>query len=337
MDQEIVLLVLSCLGIAQAIFLVVYLLSIKTSGDPSPLYLALAILGLTMRIGKSIFNVYFDLEPWQRNLGLSGILLAGPFLWFYGRSLLGGKRNLAQTDYLHILPFLLFALGSYWIPNKGNPLSYTIYILVFAHLAIYIGISFRTFFQFKNKVHPQRTSWYRNLILGAGLIWLFYMGNLIGLFSFYIGGALFFSLLIYIFSFLFLQKHLFRLGKYNASTLNKTHSEDVVAQLRLLFEKEQPYLENEISLESIAAQLAVSPRVLSQAINENEQMNFSGFVNRYRIEKAKLLLSDPKHYNTKIVAIAYDCGFGNVTSFNLAFKAFTQLTPSAFRKEMQKN
>ncbi|MEX0361710.1 MAG: helix-turn-helix domain-containing protein, partial [Allomuricauda sp.] len=71
------------------------------------------------------------------------------------------------------------------------------------------------------------------------------------------------------------------------------------------------------------------------AINENEHKNFSEFVNEFRIEKAKQMLADPKHQQDKIVAIAYDCGFGNVTSFNLAFKAKTQLTPTAFRKQAQ--
>ena len=35
----------------------------------------------------------------------------------------------------------------------------------------------------------------------------------------------------------------------------------------------------------------------------------------------------------KIATIAYDCGFGNVTSFNLAFKAETKLTPSQYRTQ----
>nr|WP_250149125.1 helix-turn-helix domain-containing protein [Flagellimonas sp. 389] len=91
------------------------------------------------------------------------------------------------------------------------------------------------------------------------------------------------------------------------------------------------YLHRTISLEIIAEKLNTPPRKLSQAINENEQKNFSEFVNQYRIEKAKQLLSEPNSIQQKIATIAYDCGFGNVTSFNLAFKAITQLTPSEYR------
>lgn len=334
MKQDIILLVLSCLGIAQALFLFIYLITLRKTGDKTNIFLAFVILGLTIRIGKSILNVHFDLLPWQRNLGISGILLTGPFLWFYGKGLLAQLKNSGAKEYVHLAPFALFVLFSAWIPNDGRPISYIIYILVFVHLLIYLGLSTQVYFKGKQKVHPQRASWFRNLLIGVGLIWLFYMGNLAGLIPFYIGGAVFFSLLIYIFSFLFLQKHAFRLGKYNTSTLDKSYSITLVKDVKELLLKEELFLDANVSLEFIAQRLKVSSRKLSQAINENECKNFSDFVNEYRIEKAKHMLSDPNHNKDKIVAIAYDCGFGNVTSFNLAFKAKTQLTPSAFRKQV---
>ncbi len=333
MTKDSILLVLSCLGIAQALFLAVYLFTLKRGERKANIFLAFVILGLTIRVGKSVLNVYLDLDPWQRNLGLSGILLTGPFLWLYGRVLLAERKEILPKNYWHILPFILMAIGCFFIPNDGSVLAYGIYILVFVHLAIYIGLSFRIIYIHGAKVHPQRLSWYRNLSIGVALIWSFYMGHLAGIFSFYIGGAVFFSLLIYIFSFLFLQKHAFRLGKYNTSTLDKNTSGQLIASIRNLFAKEEVFLDHSISLETIAERLQVTPRNLSQAINENEQKNFSDFVNGYRIEKAKKMLSNKEHSKEKIVAIAYDCGFGNVTSFNIAFKAKTQLTPSQYRKK----
>lgn len=335
MNQEVIWLVLSCLGIAQALFLFVYLITLRKSSDKTNIFLAFVILGLTIRIGKSILNVHFDLLPWQRNLGISGILLAGPFLWFYGKGLLANQKKFSPKNYIHLVPFILFVLCCSLIPNDGRPISYIIYILVFLHLLLYLGLSVQVYFEGRQKVHPQRASWFRNLLIGVGLIWLFYMGNLAGFIPFYIGGAVFFSFLIYIFSFLFLQKHAFQLGKYNASTLDKSESGNLVKDAKELLSKEELFLDANVSLESIAQRMQIPSRKLSQAINENEHKNFSDFVNEFRIEKAKQMLSDPKHSKDKIVAIAYDCGFGNVTSFNLAFKAKTQLTPSAFRKQAQ--
>ncbi|WP_190810557.1 AraC family transcriptional regulator [Flagellimonas sp. S3867] len=333
MTKEAIILVLSCLGVVQALFLSGYLFTLNKGDRKANIFLAFIILGLTIRIGKSVLNVYLDLMPWQRNLGLSGILLVGPFLWFYGRVLLSTTKIIPRKDYLHLVPFVLFALLCDFIPNTRSSASYIIYLMVFGHLAIYIGLSFFVFFKYRMKVHSQRAKWFRNLVLGVALIWIFYMGNLAGVFSYYIGGALFFSLLIYIFSFLFLQKHAFQLGKYNTSTLDPLSAEQLMSSLKILFVEQEVFLDNSISLERIARKLDASPRKLSQIINEKEQKNFSDFVNGYRIEKAKALLSDPKYNKEKIIAIAYDCGFGNVTSFNLAFKAKTQLTPSQYRNK----
>lgn len=333
MEKDTVILVISSLGIAQALFLATYLITQHKGNRKSNIFLALVIIGLTLRIGKSIVNVHVDLTSWQRNLGISGILLTGPFLWLYGRSLLVEKKKILRKVYFHAIPFTLFALFCYLIPNNGNTLSYAIYILVFAHLALYIGLSFKLFQNYRTKVHPQRTIWYRNLVIGVALIWIFYMGNLVGLFSLYIGGAVFFSVLIYIFSFVFLQKHVFQLGKYNTSTLDRATSKKLMDSLKVLFEDNEVFLDSAISLETIAQSLGTSTRKLSQAINENENKNFSDFVNGYRIERAKALLKNPKYNHEKIVAIAYDCGFNNATSFNLAFKSRTQLTPSQFRKQ----
>lgn len=76
------------------------------------------------------------------------------------------------------------------------------------------------------------------------------------------------------------------------------------------------------------------PVMYRKVINEYEGKNFSEFVNQYRIAKAKALLADPGYGKEKIASIAYDCGFGNVTSFNLAFKAATQLTPTQYREQL---
>lgn len=334
MAQDAIVLVLSCLGLAQAIFLCTYLLTLKKGNRKANIFLVLFLLGLTIRIGKSVLNVYLDLEPWQRNLGISGILLAGPFLWFYGRLLLGREKNFAPKNYLHLIPFIGFAVFCYFVPNDGTALAYWIYLSVFIHLLIYLGLSVQLSFKFKGRANFSISAMYRNLLLGTALIWLFYMGNLAGIFPFYIGGAIFFSLLVYILSFLLLKRPLFAMEKYANSAMDRASSEKHLKHLKVLFENEQLYLDSDLNLNQAAGKIGISPRGLSQVINENEQKNFSEFVNGYRIEKAKKLLADSQYEQEKIATIAYDCGFGNVTSFNLAFKAATQLTPSQFRKQL---
>ena len=160
------------------------------------------------------------------------------------------------------------------------------------------------------------------------------MGNLAGFIPYYIGGAIFFSLLVYILSFLLLKRPVFVMEKYANSDMDRACSKKHLKQLKILFENEHLYLNSDLNLKQTAEKIGISSRELSQVINEIEKKNFSEFVNGYRIEKAKKLLVDSQYEEEKIATIAYDCGFGNVTSFNLAFKAATHLTPSQFRKQL---
>lgn len=293
--------------------------------------MALVILGLVIRIGKSVLNVYLDLLPWQRNMGIAGILLVGPSLWFYGKVLLERNNPLSKKWRFHLLPYVLFSLFSPWIPNRADFISFVVYYAVFGHLFVYLTLSMRLLVRNKKVVQHKLYRWYRNLILGVGLMWLFYMGNIIGLIPFYIGGAIFFTLLVYMFSYLLLRNHTFSLEKYQGSKLDMASSEHLMNTLIVLFQNEEPYLNPKLSLDQVAKSLDTSPRTLSQVVNENREMNFSEFVNYHRIEKAKKLLSTQEGKHEKIASIAYDCGFGNVTSFNLAFKSFTNITPTEFK------
>ncbi|WP_318343286.1 helix-turn-helix domain-containing protein [Flagellimonas baculiformis] len=333
MKNDIVILVLCSLGIAQGIFLCFYLLTLKKGNRLAHRFLVLVILGLILRIGKSILNVHMDLEAWQRNLGIAGILLVGPSLWLYGETLFKKRKELNWTSYLHFLPYLLFTLLSWAIPNRGDALSYFIYDGVFVHLLVYLGLAIRLLAKNSQSVQPKIHQWYRNLVIGVGLIWAFYIGNIAGLIPFYIGGALFFTLLVYMFSFLLLRNHTFSLEKYPASHIDTSLSKNLLDSIVSLFETEEIYLNPKLSLGDVARSLETSPRILSQVVNEGKGMNFSEFVNSYRIEKAKKLLVSSVGKEEKIVSIAYDSGFGNVTSFNLAFKSFTNLTPSQYKKQ----
>lgn len=328
LTDNIVLMIISCLGVVQAILLCVYLFSLKDK--KANIFLALMLLGLIIRVGKSVLNNYMPLEVWIRNLGISGILMTGPFLWFYGKALFE-KKDFSARNYLHLIPFALFVLLCRIIPNKADFASLFIYSLVLFHLAVYLIVCWS--YIVKSLKDARLMPWYRNIVTGVTFIWFLYVGIFIGLIPLYILGAIVFSFLIYIFSYLLLKRHVFTLEKYSSSTVNKVTSERLLKQVKELFETKEIYLDSTISLKSVAENLSTSPREVSQVINENAQMNFSEFVNHYRIARAKILLADPGYVQEKIETIAYDCGFGNVTSFNLAFKAATKVTPSQYRNQ----
>jgi AraC-like DNA-binding protein len=94
----------------------------------------------------------------------------------------------------------------------------------------------------------------------------------------------------------------------------------------------KPYLEPELTLDELATQLSVKPKMLSQTINELLRQNFFEFINHYRIEEAKRLLTNPKDKKITVLEVMYEVGFNSKSSFNTIFKKNTGLTPSEFKK-----
>ena len=85
----------------------------------------------------------------------------------------------------------------------------------------------------------------------------------------------------------------------------------------------------------LSKKLRVHYNILSRVINEKFHLGYNDFINKYRIDEAKLKLSDPEQKNRTILEILYDCGFNSKSVFNTTFKKFTGKTPSAFRKLMK--
>jgi len=124
--------------------------------------------------------------------------------------------------------------------------------------------------------------------------------------------------------------------KYKTSALLPETVEQVLPRLLQLMEKEKVYLKADLNLKTLAQRLNVHYNYLSQIINERLSQSFNDYINSYRIEEAKKKLLDPAEDNKTILDIAYDTGFYSKSVFNTAFKKFTGMTPSEFKREKKK-
>jgi AraC-like DNA-binding protein len=86
-----------------------------------------------------------------------------------------------------------------------------------------------------------------------------------------------------------------------------------------------------LRLTDLAALVGLHAHELSQVINQSFAQSYNDFVNRYRVEEAKRLLSDPAREADSLLTLAFEAGFNNKTSFNEAFKKHAGMTPSRFR------
>lgn len=93
------------------------------------------------------------------------------------------------------------------------------------------------------------------------------------------------------------------------------------------------YLRPDISLALFAKEADIPQRTLSRAINGCLGCNFFEFVNRMRIEEAKILLQRLRASDFNIDSIYTDCGFRSRSTFYMVFKKFTGKTPAKWLED----
>lgn len=84
-----------------------------------------------------------------------------------------------------------------------------------------------------------------------------------------------------------------------------------------------------ITLNSVAAYLGVTPFYISNLLSTHTSKNFTDLVTEYRIEKAKEMLKG----NYQIKEIAFELGFRSHNYFSKVFKKVTGLTPKEYKSK----
>jgi len=103
-------------------------------------------------------------------------------------------------------------------------------------------------------------------------------------------------------------------------------------RLNLLMKENMPYKDPEINLIKLANMMNVTPHQLSYVINTGFNENFFRYINHFRVETAKKLISGEQMNNYSLLGIAFESGFNSKTAFNNTFKKFTNQTPSEYKK-----
>lgn len=105
-------------------------------------------------------------------------------------------------------------------------------------------------------------------------------------------------------------------------------------ELRRCIEQDKVYLQSDLTVSKLAILLDTNRTYLSAIIQEEYKTGFIDLINRLRIQEAyKLFEKHPKHEIT-IERISELSGFNNKSTFNSAFKRYTNTTPSRYWKKI---
>jgi AraC-like DNA-binding protein len=112
--------------------------------------------------------------------------------------------------------------------------------------------------------------------------------------------------------------------------LNDLKGNELKLKLENYFIEKQPYLQPDLKLTDVCAQIGSNRTYVSNLINVNYGMNFSQFVNHYRLKEAEELLR--KFPTRNLEQVAVEAGFGHISSFSRACKMVKKISLGEFRK-----
>ncbi|MEP3210014.1 MAG: helix-turn-helix domain-containing protein [Maribacter sp.] len=301
---------------------------------------------MAFRIGKSVM-LYFgeDLEPLFIFAGLSFLLIIGPLLRWYVLATTTSNFKLPKTYFLELAPFVVLFITSFFVSkdwfddtnSQAIALFASVIIFIYLHLAVYIFISGRVVWKVM-QVHPKQRrtksqlalmEWLQMLVAGFVVIWISYVLNIIEDTIPYIVGPIVYSMVIY-----YLSYKAFKLRSLNSygDAFDTSENAALFQQIGVLVVGQKLYLEPNFSLASLSKLLEKSTQKTSEVINQYAKRNFNDFINYYRIQDAKALLTETESQKYTISSIAFDMGFNSLSSFNSAFKKFEGTTPSSYKK-----
>jgi AraC-like DNA-binding protein len=304
-------------------------------------------------------------------IGISRFVTA-PALYLAIRSFTSLNHSLKAKELWHFAPFLIILLfrlpffisgkNIVFSPQLGSIIFFVLQIILPLQAVVYWMLSYQKLQKhlkdisiFSSVMDAIDLSWLKSfllLLLGIIVVWL----NLV---YFDIDVVKAYTPLLYMAGIFFLahyslqQKEIFAFSRSEVQELatvitmanqenegktkrlNETRAAVLNGKLTTLMIVEKVFLENELSLPTLASKLDATSNETSYLINQLYGQNFYTFINTYRVEEAKKLLLSDEYSKLNILGIAYQSGFNSKTTFNTTFKKFTGVSPTEFIRQHQ--
>ncbi len=300
------------------------------------------------------------------------IPLIPPLFYLFIKSLSNPQSQFKKREILHFIPFIIVLLISFptYLASEADKIifmtsekEYNIYHYAFVLLPI---LGYPIYFLLSNSIIGKElkktTSWVSSevvkelQIVTLLLLILFTITFITNLFNFLfvvtIISPLFLTILVYHVLHIYMKYHM---GipeksanssthystnhhskdkqKYQNSTLTESAKSIIVANIERGFIAEKQFLREGLTLADLASTLQITPHHLSQILNDHYEKNFFTFVNELRVTEAIQSLENRDKNHLTISAIALECGFNSISSFNTSFKRFAKCTPSSYRNQ----
>ncbi|MDD4992194.1 MAG: helix-turn-helix domain-containing protein [Paludibacter sp.] len=351
------------IGFCQSLFAAILLFS-KRNRSASDTILSIWLVLLSIDFISCALNY----EIFKRPMLTSSFLLFNPALYLYIKSLTNPRFRVKWLQLLHLLPFLFFetymyiikqsfSLTTFFLPDHNFIFRLFVGSATIISWCIYNPLSLVLVHKHRMNLRNEMSTIERNenlgWVLAVGIFYVVYciLALLITVVAFYaklnpatphIYNYIALLILIYCTSFYGLRQkavsQLMHLNEpqdvpYKNSNLSIETKESIKKKIINYFENEKAYLNPELNMTIVSESLKIPKYQITEVLNIEIGKSFYQFVNQYRVEAVKAMLSDSNN-KYSIEAIGYDCGFSSKSSFYTVFKSMTGETPVSFRNSI---
>ncbi|MDD3739597.1 MAG: helix-turn-helix domain-containing protein [Bacteroidales bacterium] len=319
-------------------------------------------------LGIEFLTCAIDINLWDIPLLSSTFLLFNPAFFLYIKSLTKPDFKLKNIHFLHLAPFIIFEamvyvlqeklnLNNFFATDSNQWFRFTFSFASIISWIIYNFLSARMVFYHRKKLENEFSS----IESGKSLKWIFFI---VVFYNLYCGAAILVGVVVvsvpettitqYIYNYSALLVLIYILGfyglrqqkifypeiqettkkeKYQNSLLSDRRKTQIKNAIIKYVETEKAYLNPDINMNMLSENLKIPKHNITEVLNVELGKNFFRFINEYRIEEVKKLLSDPKN-KYSIEAIGYECGFNSKSAFFTVFKNITGMTPNMYKEKL---
>lgn len=272
----------------------------------------------------------------------------GPALYWFCRQLVYGDAPTEQQVFLHFSPILIALPMTNWpqIIIALGSVSQIIYLSLAIHL---VGRYHRAIGQTCSNTRELSINWVTRILV---IFLIMMLQDLIRLnvqpyapvdllnFWYFISTSIYCALTAYLVVMAVRSPQVFdQLKEFELIATDSTKNTSEIDSTAIAIFQEvdalicsrELYKQARLSLRDLSTTTGLHEKDLSWAINQGSQKNFSEYINQLRVKAACMHLTSTQP--NSLLDVAFAVGFNSKSTFNIAFKKHTGLTPSQFFKK----